>query len=222
MHNQTFSLVDKPNLSLVENATFYWWRIGKIAIFSIKLTSNLTNWVENSEKLEFSAKQVRIFRIFNSAKIIGGSVIAQKVKYLGYHRKNSCGHKLLNEYYTYNHNHCRKHQKFAKLSIQHNRKYQAQNCEKFSPIVTQNWHFLKCQGYRSTNKYKLLLRKNIKAAIDCSYTYCEGNHNKVLQTHAFFLQMHTLVLIGVIKQINIFTQNINYINYLQNNITTKT
>ena len=63
--------------------------------------------------------------------------------------------------------------------------------------------------------------KNIKAAIDCSYIYCEGNHNKVLQTHAFFLQMHTLILIGVIKQINTFTQDINYINYLQN-ITTKT
>ena len=104
-----------------------------------------------------------------------------------YHRKNSCGHKLLNKYHKYNHNHCRKHRKFVKLGIQHNRKYQAQNCEKFSPIVTQNWHFLKCHGYCSTNKCKLLLHKNIKAAIDCSYIYCEGNCNKVLQTHAFFL-----------------------------------
>ena len=34
-----------------------------------------------------------------------------------------------------------KHRKFVKLGIQHNRKYPIQNCEKFSPIVRQNWHF---------------------------------------------------------------------------------
>ena len=29
-----------------------------------------------------------------------------------------------------------------------------------------------------TNKHKLLTRKIIKAAIDCSYAYCEGKYNK--------------------------------------------
>ena len=128
------------------------------------------------------------FKIFTSAKVLCGSIIAQII--LVYHRKNNCGYNLLNKFYTYNHNHCRKHWKFVKLGIQHNRKYQVQNCEIFSPIITQNWHFLKCHGYCSTNKYKLLLHKNIKAATDCSYIYCEGNCNKVLQTHAFFLQTH--------------------------------
>ena len=145
---------------------------------------------------------------------------SNSAKYSVYHRKNSCGHKLLNKYHKYNQNHCRKHRKFAKLGIQHNRKYQAQNCEKFSPIVTQNWHFLKCHGYCSTNKCKLLLCKNIKAAIDCSYIYCEGNCNEVLQTHIFFLQTNTFI--GVITLIDSIVQITNQINYLQNIITTKT
>ena len=41
---------------------FFCKKSGKSAIFSIKLTSILTNWVENSEKSEFSAKLVRIFK----------------------------------------------------------------------------------------------------------------------------------------------------------------
>ena len=40
----------------------FFQKIGKLAIFSIELTSNLTNWVENSEKSEFSAKPARIFK----------------------------------------------------------------------------------------------------------------------------------------------------------------
>ena len=55
-------------------------KIGKFAIFSIKLTSILTIWVENSEKSEFFSKTGTNFRIFSSAKIVGGSVIAQTVK----------------------------------------------------------------------------------------------------------------------------------------------
>ena len=33
-------------------------KIGKFALFCIKLTINLTIWVENSKKLDFSRKQV--------------------------------------------------------------------------------------------------------------------------------------------------------------------
>ena len=144
------------------------------------------------------------------------------VKYLVYHRKNSCGYKLLNKYCTYNHNHCREHRKFVKISSKHNRKYQVQNCEKFSPIVTQNWHFLKCHGYCSTNRYKLLLRKNIKAAIDCSYICCEVNNIKVLQTHvSFFLQKHTLIFQWCYKPNWGNSTNKDKIYYL-NKITLKT
>ena len=39
----------------------FFRKIGKFALFSIELTPNLTIWVENSEKLDFSVKQVRIF-----------------------------------------------------------------------------------------------------------------------------------------------------------------
>ena len=34
----------------------FFRKIGKFAIFGIKLTSNLTIWVENSEKWDFSVK----------------------------------------------------------------------------------------------------------------------------------------------------------------------
>ena len=161
------------------------------------------------------------FQIFTSAKIICGSVIVQKVKYLAYHRKNSCGYKLLNKYYTYNHNHCRKHRKFAKLGSQHNRKYQVQNCEKFSPIVTQNWHFSSATAIV------------LQTGINCSYTKTSKQqltaHISIVKVIATKCYKHMLssfkcthICIGVINLIDSITQNINQINYLQNNITTKT
>ena len=97
---------------------------------------------------------------------------------------------------THIHNYCRKHQKFAKFDTLHNRKYQTQNSKKFAPIITQNWHFLKCHGNCSTNKCKLLIHKIIKVAIDCSYAYCEGRYDKVLQTRAFLFKC-TIVFTGV-------------------------
>ena len=39
----------------------FFQKIGNIAIFGIKLTSNLTIWVENYEKLDFSVKYVGIY-----------------------------------------------------------------------------------------------------------------------------------------------------------------
>ena len=72
----------------------------------------------------------------------------------------------------------------------------------------------------STNRYKLLLHKSIKAAIDCSYIYCEGRYGKVLQT-CIFLFKRTIVFIGVTNLIDSIAQNTNQINYLQNIITNK-
>ena len=54
-----------------------------------------------------------------------------------------------------------------------------------SHLLAQNWHFLKCHSNCSTNKHKLLTHKVIKAAIDCSYIYCEGNMAKCYK-HALF------------------------------------
>ena len=118
-------------------------KIGKFAIFSRQLTSNLTNWVENSEKSDFSA------------------IIAE-------YTENSLN--LVS--YT--------------IDI-----IQFKNCEKFSPIVNQNWHFLKCHSYCYTNSVNCSYPKASKAAINCSYIYCEEGHDKVLQTHAFLSNTHT-------------------------------
>ena len=70
---------------------------------------------------------------------------------------------------------------------------QLKNCEKFSPIERQNWHFLRCHSYCYTNSVNCYYAKVSKAAIDCSYIYCEGKHNKVLQTHVFLSNAHTYV-----------------------------
>ena len=43
------------------HSTRLFRKIGKVALFSIVLTPNLTIWVENSEKSDFSVKQVQIF-----------------------------------------------------------------------------------------------------------------------------------------------------------------
>ena len=134
---------------------------------------------------------------------------------MGYHRKNNCGDKIQYKYSTYNQHKCRKHRKFKKFDTLHNRKYQAQNCEKISPIVMQNWHFLKCHSNCSSNKCKLLIPKSIKAAIDCSYIYCEGRHGKVLQTRIFLFK-RTIVFTGVKNIIDSITQNTNEINSTQN------
>ena len=85
------------------------------------------------------------------------------------------------------HNYCRKHRKFAKFIILHNR---TQSTEKFSPIVSKNWHFLKCHINCSSYKCKLLTRKLSKAAINCSYIYCEEIHGKVLQTCTNLFKAH--------------------------------
>ena len=99
----------------------FFQKIGKIAILSIKLTANLTIWVENSKKLDFSVKR-RIFKIFVSTNNFMWSNISAKAKQLFYHTKKNRGGNISQiKSYTYNHNYCRKHRKFAKLIILHNR-----------------------------------------------------------------------------------------------------
>ena len=63
-----------------------------------------------------------------------------------------------------------------------------------SHLLSQNWHFLKCHSNCPTNKRKLLTHKVIKAAIDCSYAYCEGNMAKcykhaLLSSNALLLSL---------------------------------
>ena len=62
----------------------------------------------------------------------------------------------------------------------------------------KNWHFLKCHSNCPTNKCKLLTHKAIKAAIGCSYIYCEGKYDKVSQTCTSF-SSNTLLCSRVLK-----------------------
>ena len=80
-----------------------------------------------------------------------------------------------------------------------------------SHLLSQNWHFLKCHSNCSTNKHKLLKHKVIKAAIDCSYVYCEGKNDKVLQTRTVLFKC-TIVFTGVKKSTDIIAQNTKQIN----------
>ena len=67
--------------------------------------------------------------------------ISAKAKQLFYHTKNQDGNISQNKSGANNQKYCRKHRKFAKLITLHNRNHQIQNCEKFSPIVTQKLAF---------------------------------------------------------------------------------
>ena len=104
------------------------------------------------------------------------------VKIIAFPHKSQGGDSSQVKSYKNVHNYCRKHRKFTKIVILHNR---IQNSEKFSPNYLKNWHFLKCHSNCSTNKCKLLTYKVIKAAIDRSYVYCRGNTAKCYK-HALF------------------------------------
>ena len=116
-----------------------------------------------------------------------------KVKYFGYQIKNCCSTKfqinptqittIITEY-----------TKNSLNSVSYTVDIiQIKNCEKFSPIVNQNWHFPECQGYCYTYSINCSYTKVSKAAINCSYIYCEGGCDKVLQTHTFLSNTHTYV-----------------------------
>ena len=97
------------------------------------------------------------FQIFISANSCMWLNICAKAKYLFFHTKKRCGNMSQNKSCENRHNYCKLHRKFAQFSILHNRNHQIQNCEKMSPIVRQNRHFLKYRGHCYTNKCKLLL-----------------------------------------------------------------
>ena len=85
------------------------------------------------------------------------------------------------------HNFCRKHQKFAKLVILHNRR---QISEKFSPIVSKIGIFSKCHINCSLYKTQIAHTQIIKAVINCSHFYCKEDYGKVLQTCTNLFKAH--------------------------------
>ena len=58
----------------------------------------------------------------------------------------------------------------------------------------------------------------IKAAINCSYIYCEEIHGKCYK-HAPISSKHTIVVTGVSKSTNIHIQNTIQINFANIGIT---
>ena len=86
------------------------------------------------------------------------------------------------------HNYCRKHRKFAKFVILHNRMHKVL---RNSHLLSQKLAFSQVPHLIVQHtKRKLLTRKLSKAAINCSYIYCEEIYGKVLQTRTFSLQAH--------------------------------
>ena len=90
------------------------------------------------------------------------------------------------------------------LNTIENIQFKRKNCEKFSPIVKVKLAlFLKCHGHCCTNSVchshcctnsiNCSYAKHQKAAINCSHIYCEGKHNKVLQTCSFLSNTHSYV-----------------------------
>ena len=60
----------------------FFRKIEKLTLFGIKLTINLTIWVENSKKSDFSLKPVRIFHTLLLQIISCGYILAQLLKQL--------------------------------------------------------------------------------------------------------------------------------------------
>ena len=94
-------------------------------------------------------------------------------------------HKLF--FYKTIQNYCRKHRKLTKFVILYNR---TQSSEKFSPIVSKIGIFSSATSIVLHTKRKLLTRKLSKAAINCSYIYCEEIYGKVLQTRTILFKAH--------------------------------
>ena len=96
-------------------------------------------------------------------------------------------------FYKNIHNHCRKHRKFTKFVILHNR---IQTSENFSPIIFKKLAFSQVPHQLFFNKRKLLTHKSLKGAINCSYIYCEEDYGKCYK-HAPFFFKRTIVSTGV-------------------------
>ena len=69
--------------------------------------------------------------------------MGRKLRKIGFFAKTIQGSKVIFSKISCTSHNCRKHQTFAKFVTLHNTK---KSGEKFSPIVTKIWHFLKCHN----------------------------------------------------------------------------
>ena len=129
-----------------------------------------------------------------------------KVKYLVYHTKTA-----VTIIYKINLAHIttiitENPKKIIKLSIQHNRKYQAQSCEKFSPIVGKIGTFLKHHGYCYTNSVNFYYAKASKRQQLITHISIVKESTIKCYKHTSFSQTHTLIFLGVINTIRSISQ----------------
>ena len=92
---------------------------------------------------------------------------------------------------------------------------------RISHLLSQKLAFSQVPQQLFFKQAQIALTQIIKAAIDCSYIYCEGEHGKVLQTRTILFK-RTIVVTGVRKSTNISTQNTKQIKLHVLQITTKT
>ena len=88
-HN--ISKFERFHAEYTENSGYsigFFRKIGKFALIGIKLTTYLTIWVENSEKSEFSLKQVRILALYFYKTTVCGYISAQLSKQSFFPHKN--------------------------------------------------------------------------------------------------------------------------------------
>ena len=90
------------------------------------------------------------------------------------------------------HNYCRTHRKFAKIATLHNT---TQNSEKFSPIITKIGIFSSATAIVLQTSANYSHTKFSKAAINCSYAYCEEDYGKCYKHTPFFFK-RTIVSTG--------------------------
>ena len=110
----------------------FFRKIGKFALFNLKLTIKPNDLGRKLRKIGFFAKVNTNFHKPFLQIITCGYISMQLLKQLSFPHKQRW--KYFTSYFFCKtiHNYCRKHRKFAKFVILHNR---IQISEKFSPII---------------------------------------------------------------------------------------
>ena len=103
----------------------------------------------HAEYTENSGYSMRFFRKIGKFAIIGEklglkpNILGRKLRKIGFFAKTIQGSKVIFSTISCTSHNCRKHKKFAKIVTLHNT---TKIGEKFSPIITKIWHFLKCHN----------------------------------------------------------------------------
>ena len=153
----------------------------EICIIWYKINHKSNNLGRKLRKIRFFGKTGTNFHTLFLQIITCGYILAQLLKQLFFHTKPRW------KYFT--NQILQKHPQIIVENTENSPNSSSYTIEykivRNSHLLSQNWHFLKCHSNCSTNKHKLLTHKVIKAAIDCSYIYCEGNMAKCYK-HALF------------------------------------